>query len=112
MLGVLGCPNLSGPDGTPVPAGRNARRRCADPSAERQGPRRRKDIRVSNVTSTAAARFCESVESGHSDQDQSAQIAKALEITEDPVRVDSQCKYAVVARPKPRSSRLPTRTMK
>ncbi len=54
-------------------------------------------IRVSDVTSTAAARFCESVESGHSDQGQSARIAADLEIAEAPIRVDSQAKYAIVA---------------
>jgi 3'(2'), 5'-bisphosphate nucleotidase len=44
------------------------------------------------------ASFCESVESGHSNQDQSAQIAARLGITAEPYRIDSQCKYAAVAR--------------
>ena len=55
-------------------------------------------IRVSEVRDPAAARFCESVESGHSDQDWSVQIARKLGITTEPVRMDSQCKYAAVAR--------------
>ena len=68
------------------------------------------DIRVSDIQDTAAARFCESVESGHSDQDQSAMIARDLQITEEPVRVDSQCKYAIVARGEAQIYlRLPTR---
>ena len=46
----------------------------------------------------AEARFCESVESGHSNQDHSAQIADRLGITAEPYRIDSQCKYAAVAR--------------
>jgi 3'(2'), 5'-bisphosphate nucleotidase len=46
----------------------------------------------------ADARFCESVESGHSDQGQSAAIAARLGITAEPYRIDSQCKYAAVAR--------------
>jgi len=46
----------------------------------------------------AAIRFCESVESGHSDQDQSARIAADLGITAPPLRMDSQAKYAAVAR--------------
>ena len=67
-------------------------------------------IRVSDITTTAAARFCESVESGHSDQDQSAQIAADLGITEEPVRVDSQAKYAIVAQGEAQIYlRLPTR---
>jgi 3'(2'), 5'-bisphosphate nucleotidase len=55
-------------------------------------------VRVSDVTSPAEARFCESVESGHSNQDQSAKIAAGLGITQDPFRIDSQCKYAAIAR--------------
>ncbi len=43
-------------------------------------------------------RFCESVESGHSDQSRSAEIAKRLSITAPPLRMDSQAKYAAVAR--------------
>jgi 3'(2'), 5'-bisphosphate nucleotidase len=50
------------------------------------------------VKETAGARFCESVESGHSDQDSSAKIASLLGITAEPYRIDSQCKYAAVAR--------------
>ena len=111
VLGVLGCPNLPGPDGRPgclLAATRGGGAQILPLLGNgRDGA---KDIRVSDVTSTAAARFCESVESGHSDQDQSAQIAKALEITEDPVRVDSQCKYAIVAQGEAQIyMRLPTR---
>ncbi|MCC7144884.1 MAG: 3'(2'),5'-bisphosphate nucleotidase [Phycisphaeraceae bacterium] len=43
-------------------------------------------------------RFCESVESAHSDQSRSARLAAALGITEPPLRLDSQAKYALVAR--------------
>ena len=98
VLGVLGCPNLPGPDGQPgclltAVRGHGAEIRALSGSG-RDGATA---IRVSDITTTAAARFCESVESGHSDQGQSAQIAAALEITEDPVRVDSQAKYAIVA---------------
>lgn len=44
------------------------------------------------------ARLCESVESGHSSHSRSAQIAESLGIIKEPVRLDSQAKYAVVAR--------------
>jgi 3'(2'), 5'-bisphosphate nucleotidase len=44
------------------------------------------------------ARFCESVESGHSNQGDSANIATILGITAEPYRIDSQCKYAAVSR--------------
>ncbi|MFP6656068.1 MAG: 3'(2'),5'-bisphosphate nucleotidase, partial [Myxococcota bacterium] len=98
VLGVLGCPNLPGPNGQ---AG------CLLTAVRNQGAEIRpltglgshgvRPIRVSEISSTADARFCESVESGHSNQGQSAQIAAALQITQEPVRVDSQAKYAIVA---------------
>jgi 3'(2'), 5'-bisphosphate nucleotidase len=58
---------------------------------------------AAQVTTGAAvdwseARLCESVESGHSSHSRSAQIAESLGITKEPVRLDSQAKYAVVAR--------------
>ena len=55
-------------------------------------------VSTADVTETAGARFCESVESAHSDQSESARIAAELGITGEPFRIDSQCKYAAVAR--------------
>jgi 3'(2'), 5'-bisphosphate nucleotidase len=55
-------------------------------------------VRVSQIASMASARFCESVEAEHSDQDESAKIAARLGITAPPLRMDSQCKYGAVAR--------------
>ena len=111
VLGVLGCPNLPGPDGKPgvlLSAARGLGAHAYPLSANgRDGA---KKISVSDIKDTSAARFCESVESGHSDQDQSAQIAAALRITEEPVRVDSQCKYAIVGQGEAQIYlRLPTR---
>jgi len=111
VLGVLGCPNLTGPDGKPgvllsAVRGQGTQARPLAGTGEAGVT----PIRVSDIERTAEARFCESVESGHSDQDQSAQIAAALEITEEPVRVDSQAKYAIVARGEAQIYlRLPTR---
>ncbi len=109
VAGALGCPNLPGPDGRPgclltAVRGQGAEVRSLD------GDDAARAIRVSDITSSAQARFCESVESGHSDQDQSARIAEALGITEEPVRVDSQAKYAIVAQGEAQIYlRLPTR---
>ena len=97
VLGVLGCPNLPNPDGSTgailaaVAGGAGARlvRRRRPTRGRCASPRRRR---------LAEARFCESVESGHSNQDHSAQIAARLGITAEPYRIDSQCKYAAVAR--------------
>ena len=53
---------------------------------------------VAKLRRASEARFCESVESGHSDQGESARIAEDLGIRSEPFRIDSQCKYAAVAR--------------
>jgi 3'(2'), 5'-bisphosphate nucleotidase len=94
-LGVLGCPNLPNADGS-----RGAIFVASDGSCEAfygsSSPAER--VQVASPTSLADARFCESVESGHSNQDHSARIAELLGITAPPYRIDSQCKYAAVAR--------------
>ena len=123
VLGVLGCPNLPNPDGS-----RGALFVAGDLADSLPGdlalgalddPRHRGDgeagsgvscvayygtstspvpIRVAAPATLADARFCESVESGHTDQGQSTEIAALLGITAEPYRIDSQCKYAAVAR--------------
>jgi 3'(2'), 5'-bisphosphate nucleotidase len=55
-------------------------------------------LHVSEQDDAATARFCESVEAGHSDQGDSAAIAAELGIASPPLRLDSQAKYGVVAR--------------
>ncbi|MEO0454749.1 MAG: 3'(2'),5'-bisphosphate nucleotidase [Verrucomicrobiota bacterium] len=57
-----------------------------------------KSIQVKEISDLSHASFCESVESGHSSHGHSAQIAERLGVTAPPVRIDSQCKYAAVAR--------------
>ena len=64
----------------------------ADPEAAAE------PIRVSAPATTAEARYAESVEAAHSNQSEAARISAALGITSEPVRLDSQTKYAVVAR--------------
>ena len=54
--------------------------------------------RVSTVAEPAASRLAESVESAHTNRGLSAQLQDALGIGRDPVRMDSQAKYAAVAR--------------
>ena len=100
VAGVLGCPNLpldfdqpDGPAGCLFVAvrGQGAVMRPIDGSDER-------GIAVSSVTDPAEAAFCESVESGHSAHGDSAKVADILGVQAAPVRIDSQCKYAAVAR--------------
>ena len=94
-LGLLACPNLPNADGSVgaifVASGEGCEAFYgASPGAV--------PVRVASPASLADARLCESVESGHSNQHQSARIAELLGITAPPYRIDSQCKYAAVAR--------------
>jgi len=96
VAGALGCPNLplGNETGALFAAARDGGARVFPLWNEGAG----EPVRVAAVDQTSAARFCESVESGHSDQGQSARIAERLGITSEPFRIDSQCKYAAVAR--------------
>jgi len=97
ILGVLGCPNLEikGKRGALFSA-------IIDEPASMYSLNEQDSegtvIKVADINSASEARFCESVESGHSNQSESAQIAEKLGITQEPYRIDSQCKYAAVAR--------------
>ncbi|GIV60353.1 MAG: 3'(2'),5'-bisphosphate nucleotidase [Rhodothermaceae bacterium] len=74
------------------------------------GPGAMVPVHVSTLEDVTKARFCESVESGHSSHDDAARVAEVLGITAEPVRLDSQAKYAVVARGEADIyMRLPTR---
>lgn len=55
-------------------------------------------VRVSDVAEPGKARLAESVESAHTNRGLSAQLQDALGIGREPVRMDSQAKYAAVAR--------------
>lgn len=93
VCAALACPNLQNADGSTgaiftANAG-NAVAHYASGSGA---------LAVSSETDFARSRFCESVESGHSDHDQSRAIATLLGIAGESVRMDSQAKYAAVAR--------------
>ncbi len=98
VLGVLGCPNLPIADGATttgclfaaIKGGAATQRGIDDPTET--------PISVDTVAEASRARFCESVEKGHTNQSDSARVAHRLGITAEPYRMDSQCKYAVVAR--------------
>jgi len=98
VLGVLGCPNLEYTDGSlgclfTAVRGEGAGLLAIDGEDYEPAP-----VTVDDVMSASEARFCESVESGHSNQGDSASIATILGITAEPYRIDSQCKYAAVSR--------------
>ncbi len=111
-VAALACPSLpfvprsDGPVGTIFSAIRGQGTRARP--LEEESPVH--EIRVSDQDDAASARFCESVESGHSAHGESAAIAERLGIITPPVRLDSQAKYAVVARGEAEIYlRLPTR---
>ena len=100
VLGVLGCPNL--PHDATRPDGE---RGCVFVATKGEGTtvRTMEDaaelpIRVTDIDDPARASFCESVEKAHSSQSDSARVAALLGIEIVPFRIDSQCKYAAVAR--------------
>lgn len=111
-LALLACPNLPAHPGTPAPAGVILHAICGGGSwaAPLDGDAEPQPVRVSPTSDPARARFCESVESGHSAHGRSAQVAARLGITSEPLRMDSQAKYAAVARGEAEIYlRLPTR---
>jgi 3'(2'), 5'-bisphosphate nucleotidase len=55
-------------------------------------------VKVTPQADTTQIRFCESVEAAHSSHGDAARIAEKLAIAAEPARLDSQTKYAVVAR--------------
>ena len=95
VLGALGCPNMANSDGSTgaVFVAANGQSQMYLGGSTSPLP-----VQVANPASLADARLCESVESGHSDQDQSVQIARLLGVESDPFRIDSQCKYGAIAR--------------
>jgi HAL2 family 3'(2'),5'-bisphosphate nucleotidase len=114
VLAAMGCPNLphAGEPGAPGPVG------CLFIAVRGEGAWQRPlfetrsgpddmemgevsagwPIHVAAPRSPAEGRYAESVEAAHSDQSAAASIARALGITAEPLRLDSQAKYAVVAR--------------
>ncbi|MFB6248102.1 MAG: 3'(2'),5'-bisphosphate nucleotidase [Salinibacter sp.] len=54
-------------------------------------------IQTSDTTDPSAGRFTESFVSSHSSHDRAAEVGERLGITADPIRIDSQAKYAIVA---------------
>mmetsp|Transcript_14198 Transcript_14198/g.36276 ORF Transcript_14198/g.36276 Transcript_14198/m.36276 type:complete len:382 (-) Transcript_14198:52-1197(-) len=95
VLGVLGCPNLPFQDGVGcmlvAVKGQGSFIRALTVGAQET------PIHVTDVAEGRNANFTESVEAGHSSHSDSARIAQILGVTQEPVRMDSQCKYAAIA---------------
>ncbi len=99
-LAVLGCPNLGDQldadrgDGTILAAIRGQ----GTWQMPLVGEAEPTQVFVSTEKNPTRIRFCESVEAAHSAHGDSARIADRLAIAAQPARLDSQAKYAVVAR--------------
>ena len=101
VVAALGCPNLPMFPGAEAPRGvvfSAERGKGTTVSGLQLDDDKAQAVSVSTTTDPADARLCESVESGHSSHSESAAIAQRLNITHPPVRLDSQAKYATVAR--------------
>jgi 3'(2'), 5'-bisphosphate nucleotidase len=109
VLGVLGCPDLAVDPADPA-AGTGCLfvaerdggtwQMPLDDAGEvsEGGSTAERPIHAPTIIDLGAARWAESWEAGHSSQSEAAEIARLLGIATDPIRVDSQVKYALVAR--------------
>jgi len=98
-VGVLGCPNLAadgrsdiGGTGAVIAAERG-RGTWASPLGAETWTR----LQVSGRRVAKEARLLRSVESGHTNVDEMGELVNALGGTAEPVKMDSQAKYAVLA---------------
>jgi len=111
ILGVLGCPRLKlKADGLGTHTGWISVAANGEVHAESIDGMHRRVLSAATTQKTEDIVMCESFESGHSAHDVSAVIAKELGIHRNPVRMDSQAKYTVVAAGEADAYlRLPTR---
>lgn len=116
-LGVLACPNLpealdSANSGSPLPPKEGGRRAITGsifvavrghgaecvPCFAATGGASPRPVRVSSNSDSTHVRWCDRVESSAKNHDTLADVTAAAGITHPPYRLDSQAKYAVVAR--------------
>jgi len=100
VVGVLGCPNLNTyldkPDISKGSIfigvkGQGTSMRTLEDANEIS-------VKVTSISDPRLAMMCESLESSHSSQIDSEKLREILNMSTRPIRVDSQCKYGLVAR--------------
>ncbi len=100
MVSALGCPNITG-GSHPELGGPGslliAVRGQGTWSTSLENPGEFERLKVSARSDPAQARILRSVEAGHTNVIQIDTFAQALEVQAEPVRMDSQAKYAVLA---------------
>lgn len=94
-LGILGCPALTFPEGNTgyifvAEKGQGSYRMPLDSQEMTK-------LKVVSNDDLERFRFVESVEASHGDQEKQNAIARAVGITTESIRVDSQAKYGIVA---------------
>ena len=117
VLGVLGCPNMSSDFDRPFdqPDSNGCIYYATESGGSWYLPENNINGEATKIEANlevdlGALRVCESVESSHSKQDDTARILTHMKATSAPARLDSQCKYAVVGRGQADAYlRLPTR---
>lgn len=113
-VGVLGCPNLPVDDSARIDASTGHDQKDEEGKGvlisavlgqgatsrplERESLAGDHSIHMKPIEDITRASFCESVEAAHSNLSEQAEIAKRLGIVNEPVRLDSQAKYASIAR--------------
>ena len=113
-VGVLGCPNLPVDDSAPLSADAGVDQTDAEGKGvlfsavaghgatsrpmSTGGLAKSQAIHMKEVKDITQATFCESVEAGHSSHGDQFAIATKLGISKPSVRMDSQAKYASIAR--------------
>ncbi len=100
QIGALGCPNLVG--GTVQELGGEgtliiAHRDQGAWTTPLTGDLNLTQLHVSDIQNSAEARLLRSFESGHTNVEQLDTIAQAMGVAVDPVLLDSQAKYAILA---------------
>lgn len=99
VLGVIGCPNLNTSLDKPDTSkgsifigvkGHGTHMRSLNDANENL-------VKVTNTSDPSLAIMCESLESAHSSQNDSERVREILNIYTKSIRVDSQCKYGLVA---------------
>jgi len=100
VLGVLGCPNLAVAADKPT-----AETGCLVYAVKGQGAWIRalggnsvQPVSADGITDPAQAKFCESFEKAHASHETHQKISSTLGIVAPPLRMDSQVKYAAIAR--------------
>jgi 3'(2'), 5'-bisphosphate nucleotidase len=98
VVGVLGCPNLPAVDQAADRGSLFSAVRGSGAKSHSLDGAIGDAIHVDAITDPSDAVVCESVVAAHAAHSVQAGIAERLGISAPPYRIDSQCKYAVVAR--------------